>query len=211
MGWFSSEQEQAWDVIIDALRGNLTLLELHVGESMMDGLSIKQKRQLVETLSTNGNGVLGVITSNIELFFSDIEDLQHDMMDESELRALLDDSAGERGSPEALSRRLSVVASEMNLPLPVLPSPSSGALSHVHVVAQAEALLEQRRSRQAAARESDLIENAFAAFLARRRLRSQAVCGFRAMTAVQAAVQAQLLTVPPTERSLGIERAFGVV
>lgn len=46
-------------------------------------------------------------------------------------------------------------------------------VSNTEVVAQAELLFEQRQQRQAIARERDLIENAWAAFLCRRRLRAQ--------------------------------------
>lgn len=55
---------------------------------------------------------------------------------------------------------------------------SEGEMTLVDAITQGELLLEQRQQRQAAARERDLIENAWAAFLCRRRLQNNGRLAF---------------------------------
>lgn len=72
-------QEQALRTLIEAVSVNTTLAELHVGAAAAQGLTFELKRHVVETLASAGNSVLGLITSNIELIYSDMGDLQHDV------------------------------------------------------------------------------------------------------------------------------------
>ena len=72
-------QEQALRTLVDAIAVNATLAELHIGAAAAQGLTFELKRHIVETLASAGNSVLGLITSNIELIYSDMGDLQHDV------------------------------------------------------------------------------------------------------------------------------------
>ena len=48
-------------------------------------MSFELKQHLVQTLGGAGNSVLGLVTSNVELLYSDMSDLQRDLLDESEV------------------------------------------------------------------------------------------------------------------------------
>jgi hypothetical protein len=74
-----SAQEEALNALIEALGVNTSLAELHLGAAAAQGLSFELKRHVVETLAGATGSALGLITSNVELLYSDMNDLQHDV------------------------------------------------------------------------------------------------------------------------------------